>query len=363
MELVRELGNKKWRVGVACSCGTAAGRLRSAGLDIFQVDFCRESLNPLKILGSIAQIRTAVSNFRPDLIAAVALRPILLLALMRTRPSPPIVNLLNGLGSLASGTQLPAWLRLASWWFRGFLAFAISRADVWTVTQNDADYLEARWLAGKAKVQVLKIPGTGMSFPPRPLVGRPRPGHTRFLFVGRLLRDKGILELLEAFVQINKKHPDTYLEVIGTIDTANPASLSSEDLNSWKKIRGVSWLGHRKDVSKRMKSADCVVIPSYREGLPRVLLEAAATARPVIVSNIPGCRELVDPGKTGLTFPPRNISGLAAAMEQIHLKPALRKRLALGLFRKAKTNCSIEKVGSEIEALFRKALRAKSPRG
>ncbi|NDB97144.1 MAG: glycosyltransferase, partial [Verrucomicrobia bacterium] len=144
---------------------------------------------------------------------------------------------------------------------------------------------------------------------------------------------------------------------------ANPASLTAANLKPWKEIPKISWLGHRKDVPERMKAADCVVIPSYREGFPRVLLEAAAAVRPVIVSDIPGCRELVDPGKTGLIFSSRNISELAAAMEQIHLQPALRERLALGLFRKAKSKCSIAHVSKAYENLFQRALRAGHPRG
>ena len=350
-------------MGVACTCGPAARRIRREGFSVFPIDFCRESLDPRAVFRSLGQIRKAVSKFQPDLLAAVALRPILLLPFIGTGPTPAAVNLLNGLGSLASGTHLPAWLRPASWWLRSLLGFAISRANVWTVTQNEADYQEARRLAGGASGRVLKIPGTGISFPARPQVARPRTGRTRFLFVGRLLRDKGILELLEAFLRISKSHPNTFLEVIGTIDPANPASLTPADLQPWKEIPKVSWLGHRQDVPKRIKAADCVVIPSYREGLPRVLLEAAAAARPVIVSDIPGCRELVDPGKTGLTFTPRNISELAAAMEQIHLQPTLGKKLALGLFRKVKKKCDVAPIGKAYENLFRRALRTGHPRG
>jgi len=362
MELARALHRKKWLVGVACTCGPAARRIRREGFSVFPVEFCRESLNPWAVFRSLSQIRKAVCEFRPDLLAAVALRPILLVPLMRTGPTPATVNLLNGLGSLASGAHLPLWLRPASWWLRSLLGFAISRANCWTVTQNEADYQEARHLAGKASARVLKILGTGISFPLRPLVARPAHGRTRFLFVGRLLRDKGILELLEAFVRISKRHPDTFLEVIGTIDPANPASLTLRELKAWEDIPKVSWLGHRKDVPERMKAADCVVIPSYREGLPRVLLEAAAAARPVIVSDIPGCRELVDPEKTGLIVAPRNVSELATAMEQIHLQPAFRKRLALGLFRKVKKKCSIAHIGKAYENLFRRALGARHSR-
>ena len=329
---------------------------------VFPVDFCRGSLDPRAIFRSLGQIRKAVSKFRPDLVVTVALQPILLSPFIRTGPTLPTVNLLNGLGSLASGTHLPAWLRPASWWLRSLLGFAISRTNVWTVTQNEADHREASQLAGKAFARVLKIPGTGISLPPRPPVARPSSGRTRFLFVGRLLRDKGILELLEAFLRISKRHPNTFLEVIGTVDSANPTSLTPADLQPWKKIPKVSWLGQRKDVPARMKAADCVVIPSYREGLPKVLLEAAAAARPTIVSDIPGSRELVDPGKTGLIFSSRNISELVAAMEKIHLQPALRQRLALGLFLKAKKKCSIAHISKVYEKLFRRALLTGHPR-
>jgi hypothetical protein len=94
---------------------------------------------PLGGFRSLSQIRKAVSKFQPDLLAAVALRPILLLPLMRACPTAATVNLLNGLGSLASGAHLPPWLRPASWWLRSLLGFAISRANCWTVTQNEAD--------------------------------------------------------------------------------------------------------------------------------------------------------------------------------------------------------------------------------
>jgi len=330
---------------------------------VFPVDFCRGSLDPRAIFRSLGQIRKAVSKFRPDLVVTVALQPILLSPFIRTGPTLPTVNLLNGLGSLTSGTHLPACLRPASWLLRSLLGFAISRANVWTVTQNEADYQEVRRLSWKAPARVLKIPGTGFLFPPRPQAIRLCRDRTRFLYVGRLLRDKGILELLEAFARISKRYPNTFLEVIGTIDPANPASLTPADLQPWKEIPKVSWLGHRQDVPKRMKAADCVVIPSYREGLPRVLLEAAAAARPVIVSDIPGCRELVDPGKTGLTFAPRNISELAAAMEQIHLQPTFGKKLALGLLRKVKKKCDVAPIGKAYENLFRRALRTGHPRG
>ena len=144
MELARALHQKKWRVGVACTCGPAALRIRREGFSVFPVEFCRESLNPWAVFRSLSQIQKAVSEFRPDLLAAVALRPILLLPLLRTCPTPATVNLLNGLGSLASGAHLPLRLRPASWWLRSLLGLAISRANCWTVTQNEADYQEAR---------------------------------------------------------------------------------------------------------------------------------------------------------------------------------------------------------------------------
>lgn len=357
MELARELRRRKWRVGVACTCGTKAGCLRRAGLEVFPVDFRRESLNPSKILHCIGQVRSAVSSFRPDLLVAVALRPILLLPLVQTGASLPAVNFLNGLGTLASGTRLPIWLLPASCCLRTMLGFAISRPQTWTVTQNQADFQEATRLAGRSFSRILKIPGTGIFFPFRPPAAKPRKGSTRFLFVGRLLRDKGILELLQAFQEFRKKHPKTVLEIIGTADPANPSSLTPADLKPWKGIPKVSWLGRRQDIPKRMQAADCVVIPSYREGLPKVLLEAAASARPVISTDIPGCRELVVHGKTGLTFAPRDISGLEAALERIHLEPGSSRKMALALYRKAKEKCSIKQLGQTYDTLFRRVLR------
>jgi len=358
LEFARFLQEKGWRVAVACSPGNAVKDLISQGYLVFPCHYFRESINPFLILKTINQIKKVIAKFHPDIVMPIALRPILLLGAVPEKILMKRINLLTGLGSLATNRNLPLIFWSASFLLRPLLKNSLIQPRSFTIVQNQDDMREACRLVGRRTRMIYKIPGTGINFPRKPALCKYSSRITKFLFVGRLLRDKGILDLLKAFIMVRNKYPEVRLEVVGKIDPVNPSSLLSSDLESWKGITGLTWLGYRSDVLERMRASECVVIPSYREGLPRVLLEAAVSARPVIVADIPGCRELVVPEKTGLTFCPGNTFELAVAMEHIHLRPDLGKRLASGLFRKAKKKCSVKEVGKTYEALFRKTLRA-----
>jgi glycosyltransferase involved in cell wall biosynthesis len=148
----------------------------------------------------------------------------------------------------------------------------------------------------------------------------------KILFASRLLREKGIFELVEAFSVIHAKHPKTELLIAGDLYLENPSSLSLQEIEKLKKVNGCTFLGHVDDMQSLLEDCDIVVLPSYREGTPRILIEAAAMEKPIIATDIAGCRGLVVDGENGLLVPVKSVRPLVEAMEKLIVDADLRER-------------------------------------
>ncbi len=150
----------------------------------------------------------------------------------------------------------------------------------------------------------------------------------RFLLIARMLRDKGVGEYVEAARQLRQRWPQAEFCLLGFVDVQNPAAISRAEMDAWVAEGVVNYLGVSDDVRTQIATADCIVLPSYREGTPRTLLEAAAMARPIVTTNAVGCREVVDDGINGYLCQVRDAADLAAKMEQmLVLSPAQRSEM------------------------------------
>ncbi|HAQ38432.1 MAG TPA: hypothetical protein DCX89_00180 [Saprospirales bacterium] len=145
--------------------------------------------------------------------------------------------------------------------------------------------------------------------------------NTVFTFIGRLLYDKGIREFAEASKEIQKKYPDTECWIIGDPDPGNPASVKDNDLKTWTDEKTIIYHGPKSDIRELVGLSSCIVLPSYREGLPKVILEAMSMAKPVITTNTPGCREAVNDGGNGFLAAAKSTDSLVNAMERFILLP------------------------------------------
>lgn len=167
-----------------------------------------------------------------------------------------------------------------------------------------------------------RLPGSGVDlqrFQPVPRRGPAR----RFLMVARLLRDKGVHEFVAAARTLKQEQPDCEFVLLGSSRSPNPTAVPAAELQAWLQAGWVEHIEQIDDVRPELARADCVVLPSYREGVPRSLLEAAAMAKPLIATDVPGCRDVVRPGLNGWLCPPRHIEALAQALRQaIHSPPA-----------------------------------------
>jgi len=354
-ELTRHLQAAGWEIEVACSVGAgpSARAFLDHGFSLHAVPFHRESLSPAKVIGTAAQLRRLIRERNPGAVLPVALRPVIL-APWVCRKGSPIVNFLAGMGSLATGAVRGLSGSLASRVVRLGLARALRRKGSQTLVQNGEDLETYRSIAGSpAGIHVVR--GTGLdpdSWRPRP---EPPSPPFRIIYAGRLLVDKGVRELVQAHGQLHREDPTWELEIFGERDPANPASLPAEEIEEFSRKPGVRLHGKIPNVLEPISAAHLLVLASYREGLPRVLLEAGLCARPVITSDVIGCREIVRHGETGLLVPPKNAGAIASAARRLREQPALRRRLGDALRSEVERKYAIRVVGPQIEEILREA--------
>jgi glycosyltransferase involved in cell wall biosynthesis/peptidoglycan/xylan/chitin deacetylase (PgdA/CDA1 family) len=307
-------------------------KLQQAGLRWVEWKLNRAGLNPFTDASSLLALSRIYRRESPQLVHHFTIKPILYgTTVARWCRVPAIVNSVTGLGHLFMSERLAARL----------LRPAMTRWYVWTLTanhvsaifQNSDDLAVLAAAAPKLLEQAVLTRGSGVDlerFVPSPaftgVVGEPsRNGTKRALFAGRLIREKGLFEFLEAGRICKQEGLDVEFVVCGEPDPGNRSSISTQELARWKEEGLFRFLGHVDGIDRQIANSDVIVLPSYREGTPRVLLEAAAMGKPIIASDVPGCREVVIDGENGLLVPARDSTALASAMQRMLSDDRLRE--------------------------------------
>jgi glycosyltransferase involved in cell wall biosynthesis len=263
------------------------------------------------------------------------------------------VNAVTGLGyTFTSGSMKAALLRppmsLA-------LRMLFNRPERVLLVQNPDDRAEMIAL-GIAPERIALIPGSGVDVEALCPLAEPQ-GPPAMAFVGRLLDDKGIRTLVAAHRLLRQRGSQVELLIAGTPDPANPASVDEDEAVAWHNEPGITWLGQVTDIGALWARAQIAVLPSRREGLPKSLLEAAACGRPMIASDVPGCREVVRPGQTGVLVPADNPAALADAIEQLASSPDMRARYGAAARQLAIERFSSDAIGRQTVDLYRRLVR------
>jgi glycosyltransferase involved in cell wall biosynthesis len=305
--------------------GEYARRLRDEGHRHVDVKFNSDGTHPLEETSTVLQLRGALRRERADLVLSYTPKGNIYAALaLRGTHAAQIMNV-SGLGR--AFVQAGSLGRLVSLLYR----VTTGRA-AWVFFQNDEDWghFVDRGLVTREKSAVL--PGSGVDlkrFDPAPMPARDGSTCT-FLMVARLLWEKGVGEYVTAARLVRQTEHGARFQILGPIDESPRRGVPRNTLQAWVDEGIVEYLGETDDVRPFVRAADCIVLPSYREGLPRSLLEAAATARPVIASDVPGCRVVVDEGSTGQLCPARDARQLARVLlEMVHVGPGERRRMGL----------------------------------
>lgn len=319
---LREAGHE---VVLVSPPGPYGERLRAMGLRWEPVPMQRRSLNPLREAVLMFRLWRLFRRERPSLVHSFTIKCAVYGSIAaRFAGVPARVNAVAGMGYVFTSNDTMA--RVLRPLVRALLRLALGGADARLVLQNPDDVALFRHADLCDATHVRLIPGSGVDCERfRPAPARVPDGSARVLLASRLLWDKGIAEYIEAARQLAGEPAGARLRFLlaGDPDPGNPAAVPEATVRAWVEGGLIEWLGHIDDMAALYRDVDIVVLPSYREGLPKGLIEAAATGRALVTTDVPGCREVVTDGVDGLLVPARDASALAAAILRLACDPDL----------------------------------------
>ncbi len=304
-----------YEVHIATAPGAAVARIRDLGFTHHPVPLSRRGLNPVAEAGTLWSLYRLYRRLRPALIHHVTAKPVLYGGIAaRLAGAPAVVSAVSGLG----------YVFIHRGWKAGLLRLAIKIGYRWAlrrrgarvIFQNPDDRETFLTQAMAAAKDSVLIKGSGADV--TRFIPSPEPeGLPVVVLPARMLWDKGVGEFVEAARHLNKDNPCARFVLAGDTDGGNPTAVPAADLRRWQNEGAVEWWGFRSDMAAVLQQAHIVCLPSYREGLPKSLIEAAACARPIVSCDVPGCREIARAGENALLVPPRDSTALAKALGRL----------------------------------------------
>lgn len=316
MELVRALVDKGYIVGLALPMHERVKEIQAIGCTYFPLSVDRRSTNPLKDVKLLKDISKILKKFKPDIVFTFTIKPNVYGGLACTIQKTPYVATITGLGSSIQNGGLMRKISLKLY------RLGLRKATkVFFQNQGNKDvFFHENIYKGESDV----LPGSGVNVERFMLKPYPTDEIINFVYVGRVMKDKGVDELFEAAEYIRGKYPNTRFHVCGPCEETY-----NENLTELQKRGIIIYHGLIKDMAPIYEKIHCVVHPSYHEGMANVLLESAACGRPIIATNIFGCREAIDDGINGFRIESKNADSLKSALEKFILLP-YHDKIAMG---------------------------------
>lgn len=294
-------------------------------LSFYHLSFHRSRLNPLAEIKTLWRIWTAYRHIRPDIVHQVALKPVIYGTFCaRIARVPQIVNALGGMGYLFTHQSIKSKILKSLIGLAFRLLLKHPRCTL--ILQNPDDIGLMAPFVGHDRIQLIRGVGVDLKkFYPK---GETPTPPVKAVMASRLLWSKGVGEVVEAARLLEKEGVPLEIQIAGEPDSQNPTAISCKVLSTWKSEKKVTWLGKRTDIATLYNEAHIAILPSYyREGLPKALLEAAACGKPIITTDVPGCREVVVSGENGFLIPPRDAPALAKALKTLAQSEELRVQM------------------------------------
>ncbi len=297
-------------VSVATMDGPAVEAIKAQGLTHYVLPMSRSGMNPLAELKTLYAIYRLFKIVEPDVVHLVTIKPVLYGGIAaRLAGVKGVVSAISGLGFIFTrehkGTD---WVRLVT---EQLYRFALGHRNSRVIFQNRNDRDILGRIGAVRDEQVVMIRGSGVDLDH--YAAKPEPAlPIKVIFVARLLKDKGVEEYVEAARMSQRDGRPYQWIVVGNPDPGNPASVTEQEAESWRDT--VQWLGERSDIAELYADSHIVVLPSYREGLPKSLVEAAACGRAVVTTDVPGCRDAIEAEQTGVLVPVRDAKALYDAV-------------------------------------------------
>ncbi len=338
-------------VAVATRVTDHGDEIRDAGLNLIPIKLARSGLNPVHEVSTLSELNAVFAREKPDLVHNVALKPVIYGAwAARKAGAKGIVNALMGLGWVFSSDSLKA--RALRPLVRRALRQALSAPGTRTIVQNadDAALIANQQLARRDSIRLIR--GSGVN-PAEYAAEDAAVDVPLVVLPARLLIAKGVREFIAAAALLKAEGVKARFALVGEPDTDNPAAISHEEILNAVVAGDVEHWGWRTDMPEVFAEASLVCLPTfYGEGVPKALIEAAAAARAIVATDVPGCREIVRPGENGWLVPPRNVEALATAMRQAIAQPGLCAEFGARGRRMVEREFSLEAVIRETLAVY-----------
>jgi glycosyltransferase involved in cell wall biosynthesis len=315
-----------YKIHVICPDKESIQKLIDLGFTVHLLEFGRDRANPFAELQTVFQLTQLFKKIQPDLVHLITIKPYLYGGIAaRLAKVPVVVSAVAGLGILFSSNALE--YRLLRLGLYPLFKFSFGHKNQSAIFQNlDDKSALVNWKV-VADQQVKMIRGSGVDLQSCQIVQEPE-GIPIISFAARLLKDKGVEVFVEASKILKQRNIQARFWLIGEPDLGNANSVSQSQLDDWQKAGLVELFGFRKDIPELFSQTNIVTLPSfYGEGLPKVLIEAAACGRAVVTTDHPGCRDAIEPNKTGVLVPVRNAEALADAIQDLIENPEKRETM------------------------------------
>jgi len=337
--------------------GEYGERLQAAGFRWISFPLSRKGVNPLVELGVLKRLTRVYAQEKPDLVHHFTVKCVTYGSLAAKRAGVPhIVNAITGLGHVFVGNGLS--VKLLRLIVSGLYRRAMRGTQVIFQNPDDRRLFQEMGLVNEAQSVLIRGSGIDMNrFVPLP---EPETSTSLVVLPARILWNKGVGEFVEAAHILRSEGVPARFALVGVADSGNPAAVSLVQLGEWQKEGVVEWWGWQEDIKVVFAMAHIVCLPSYREGVPRVLAEAAACGRALVTTDVPGCREIVRDGENGFLVPPRDAPALAEALRKLIKDAYLRREMGLRGRKIVEAEFSTDRVVSETLEVYDRLLQNKA---
>lgn len=341
--IAQEALAKGWEVFVAAEDSGRAKEIIDKGINYIDFSFSRSGTNPISEIKTLYSFYNVYKRIKPDIVHHVTLKPVIygstISKVLKIRGT---VNAISGLGYNFTGERTGLIQRMMI----SLMKYGFKQRNLGVIFQNKDDYEELKKLGVlNPNNNIFFIKGSGVDLKRFKQLPFPKSDKIIILLPIRMLWDKGVMELSKASQLLKEKYKTKIKFVLsGLADTENKAGVTEEFLKEWEEEGYVSWIGYQKDMINVYKNSHIVVLPSYREGMPKSLIEACAIGRPIVTTNAIGCRDCVEEGKNGYKVPIKSVEELAYAIEKLILSKEDRIRMGNYSRNKAEKEFSQEAV-------------------
>jgi glycosyltransferase involved in cell wall biosynthesis len=352
--LLRMLIERGAEVSIIAPRDRTFALMEEMGCKCIELPVASKGTNPRDDLKTLAALYREYRATRPHIVFHYTIKPNIYGTIAAKLAGVPSIAVTTGLGYVFIQHSRTANVAKKLYKF----AFRFPR-EVWFLNQDDRQaFIDQNLLVHPGRARLLHGEGVDLddyAFQPLPRANPQTEGFF-FILIGRLLWDKGVAEYVEAARRIRAKYPFVRFQLLGPAGVDNPSAITPGEVHAWQREGVIDYLGEATDVRAFIGNADCVVLPSYREGVPRTLMEASAMGRPIVATNVPGCREVVEDGVTGFLCEAKNADSLTQHIERM-LLASHAQRAQMGVSGRAKVvqefdeNAVIERYKGTIRAV------------